>query len=170
MAYRTMRRAALQSRLDEQQRTQAARIYSAIGLPMPDNDSTKSEPITRSHNGSEIISTFLPTPKGPKLNTVHGPLANKEGLMMDAPVVGFPVVGAGQRARRAAGQAERMQVDEERNKHKQKDDVRVDERPYFYPRRTYRDSAIRKQRKQKQIRAAEESKRLAHLQMDIELK
>lgn len=166
MAYRTMRRATLQPRLDAQQREQASKVYEAIGLPMPpapedqqDQDAIQPELLTRSHNGSEIVTTFVPTPKLPTLNAVHGPLANKSGMQVDIPVVGFPIVGAGTMARSMSGESDNrkgrrqgsrkssiQEMEDERKKKREEVDVASERIPYFYPRRDWKASAIKKRR------------------------
>lgn len=142
MAYRAMRRVVLQPRSDAKLQEQASKVYSAIGLPMPMDGSSKGNMRKPHHGGSEIVTTFTPTPKGPTLNAVHGPLVNKNGMFIEGQVVGFPAIGSGARARTSSGVPDRSE---------QKMDVSDDEyiqanTPYFYPRRYGKRRGIRKQR------------------------
>lgn len=136
-----MRRKVLQPQLDAALREQAAKVYSAIGLEMPPERKPEDRMRSRSHGGFEIISTFFPTAKGPKLNVIHGPLVDKEGMHIPKDVIGLPIVGAALRARAAMERPvrqKRMEVDDEEYN-----------RPSFYPRRDRKSGCIRKKRKTK---------------------
>lgn len=153
MAYKAMRRSVLETKHDAELREQAAKVYKAVGLPMPTERAESARMPARSHGGSELVSTFTPTPKGPKLNVVHGPNAVDDAAMyIPREVVGFPIVGAGARARMRAEMPVRQKVKEM--------DVdagefeKIEERPYFYPRRARKSGGIRKgRRKNKGLRA-----------------
>lgn len=142
MAYRAMRRVVLQPRSDAKLQEQASKVYNAIGLPMPIDRDSSGNPRLPHHGGSEIVTTFTPTPKGPKLNAVHGPLSEKKDIVEKSSVVGFPLSGSGTLARTSSGVSDRSD---------QKMDI-VDEEyiqantPYFYPRRYGKRSGIRKNR------------------------
>lgn len=171
MAYRTMRRAALKSRLDEQQRKQASKVYDAIGLSMPpstrdSSDDIQPELLTRSHNGSDIVSTFVPTPKGPSLNAVHGPLAQRRGMVVEAPLVGFPIVGAGVRAKHSMDVDSRKRREEQGN---EDDDDEEEEVPNFYHRKDYKRSALKRKKHIELAKKAMEKKKLNKLKERIEM-
>lgn len=139
MAYKAMRRSVMEPKHDAKLRAQASTVYSAIGLPMPEERAESERMTPRTHGGGELVSTFAPTPKGPTLNVVHGPKAAQDAcLRLTAPVVGFPIVGAGARARMRAEipRKNSMEVDEEYEA--------LQERPYFYPTRARKSGAIRK--------------------------
>lgn len=142
MANRAMRRSVLEPKLDAKIREQAAKVYKAIGLPMPPERKEEHKFKPRMYGGSEVVSTFTPTPELPVLNTVHGPLANKKGLTLEGEVVSFPYVGAGERARTlsaaSARRGQKMEVDD--------DEYEQANTPYFYPRRDRKKSGIRKKR------------------------
>lgn len=169
LAHRAMRRAVMQPKFDAQLRKQATKVYSAIGLPMPTDQSANAAPMrARSHGGSELVSTFTPTPKAPTLNAVHGPLANRRGMQVEGEVVGFPIVGAGQRARtmsvpsKTRASSQRMDVDGH--------DVADDEydranAPYFYNRKYKFERNIRKRRRQPKLLSSHVQKGIT---MDID--
>lgn len=139
MAYKAMRRAVMEPHHDAKLREQAGKVYDAIGLPMPEERSESAKFKPRFHGGSELVSTFAPTPKGPKLNAVHGPLARDAGMQIPEQVVGFPIVGAAERARKSSGRRASMDVDEE-------EDMQANT-PYFYPRRSKKSGPIQKKRR-----------------------
>lgn len=145
MANKAMRRAVMEPKLDAQLREQASKVYKAIGLEMPPERPEEAKFRQRSHGGSEVVPTFTPTPEGPKLNAVHGPLAKRQGMVMEADVVGFPVVGAGQRARsiRARDSTSRMDI--------QDDEYTQANTPYFYPRREKKRGGVRKRRRAQKL-------------------
>lgn len=141
MAYKAMRRAVMQPKHDAELRETATKVYRAIGLDLPDERKSADYMKPRMHGGSELVSTFMPTPKGPKLNVVHGPNAVDESMMrLPREVVGLPIVGAGAWARMRAEtpvpQKNKMDVDREFDE--------VDTRPYFYPRRARKSGGILK--------------------------
>lgn len=144
MAYKAMRRSVMEPHLDAKLREQAKKVYEAIGINMPEERSESEKMPARCHGGGELISTFVPTPKGPKLNVVHGPRARQnEDMFLPEEIIGFPIVGAGARARRLSGKAvpqkpRKMDVDD--------DTEDLDETPYFYPRRNRKSGSIRKKR------------------------
>lgn len=143
MAYKAMRRSVMEPKLDAKLRAQASKVYSAIGLRLPEERTESQRMAPRFHGGSELVSTFTPTPKGPKLNVVHGPKAlDNDKLRLQAEVIGFPIVGAGARARMRAETPVRpkrsaMEIEDEEYD-------AVADTPYFYPRRARKSGAIRK--------------------------
>lgn len=147
MAYKAMRRAVMEPKHDEQLREQAAKVYKAIGLPLPGERKEEEKMKPRKHGGFELVSTFTATPELPKLNVVHGPLAKKnEKLELPRDVVGFPIVGAGAKARMRAEvpvpqKRSEMELDEEYEE--------VVNTPYFYPRRSRKSGSIQKKRRNK---------------------
>lgn len=150
MAYKAMRRAVMEPKHDAKLREKAEKIYSAIGIPMPGERSEEQQMKPRMHGGSELVSTFMPTPKGPKLNVVHGPNAVDDSLMrLPKQIIGFPIVGAGARARMRAEMpvkqkvVKAMEVDGD-------DFEGVDAKPYFYPRRARKSGGIKKGSKRKE--------------------
>lgn len=158
MAYKAMRRAVLETKHDADLREQASKVYKAIGLQMPEERPESAKMPSRTHGGSELVSTFTPTPKGPKLNVVHGPNAVDESAMrLPKQVVGLPIVGAGARARMRAERpvpqkAKQMDVDAG-------DFEKAEETPYFYPRRARKSGGIRKGKQKKVLNIAKQSKR-----------
>lgn len=143
MAYKAMRRRVMEPEQDARLRAQAAKVYSAIGLPLPGERKEEDAMRERSHGGSVLVTTFHPTDPGPKLNTVHGPLAAVDPLLTAAmPVVGLPIVGAALEARmlsdhpRGAEGGDGMDVGTETT-----GDGRLGDRPYFYPRRAKKGSS-----------------------------
>ena len=146
MAYKAMRRSVMEPHLDAKLREQAKKVYDAIGLEMPEERSESEKMPARNHGGGELVSTFVPTPKGPKLNVVHGPRARQnEDMFLPEEIIGFPIVGAGARARRLSGKAvsqkpRKMDVDDGN------DIENMNETPYFYPRRDRKSGSIRKRR------------------------
>lgn len=165
MAHRAMRRRILQPKLDEKLREQAGKVYGAIGLPLPP-PTESAQPYTRSHNGSEIVSTFVPTPKGPELNKVHGPLANRSDVNEGAELVGFPIVGAGMRAKRMSAVAQRVEEDERVIGMDTEGDGDLDpNEPYFYPRHDLKKFVKKRRRGKKNT--AKEALRMA-AQMEVE--
>lgn len=144
MAYKAMRRAVMEPKHDAKLREQADKVYKAIGLPLPEERTKEQKMTPRFHGGLELVSTFVPTPKGPVLNVVHGPLAQMDELLrLPKQVVGFPIVGAGARARMKA----EMPVPQKRmDMSMDDDDEQPANTPYFYPRRSRKSGSIRKKR------------------------
>lgn len=141
MAYKAMRRSVLEEKHDAELREQAARVYKAVGLELPPERSPAARMQPRMHGGTELVSTFVPTPKGPVLNVVHGPTAvDKTKMSIPKEVIGLPIVGAGARARVRSGSGKRaMDVEGE---------FEEAERPFLYPRREKkRGGGIRKKRR-----------------------
>jgi hypothetical protein len=152
MAYKAMRRRVLEPANDTRLRVQAGKVYSAVGLPLPPERTPKDAMPERAHGGGIIMTTFFPTEPGPKLNCVHGPLANQDPLLQaHAPVIGLPIVGAGMSARLRSEtpvHAERpsahgMDVCDAGSlaTHRVTGRSLGEERPYFYPRRAKRSSS-----------------------------
>lgn len=150
MAYRAMRRRVLEPAHDARLRTQAGKVYGAIGLALPGPRDAADGMRERSHGGSVLVTTFHPTEAGPKLNVVHGPLAGRDVLLDgEAPVVGLPVVGAGLEARmraehpqeEGAGGVERMEVGKGAAG---EEEEKAEERPYFYPRRAKKGAVAKR--------------------------
>lgn len=129
MAYKAMRRSVMQPKFDAQLREQAGKVYKAIGLPMPEERKESEQMAPRTHGGSEIVTTFTPTPEGPVLNVVHGPNAQSSRLRLKPDVIGFPLDQAGAQARMRAElpHSTLMQLDDEYELYQN--------RPYFYNRR-----------------------------------
>lgn len=133
MAYKAMRRQVLEPDRDEKLRAQAATIYSVIGLPLPDERSEGEGMRARSHGGAELVTTFHPTEEGPKLNVVHGPLAGADDkLRAPLPVIGLPTIGAGLEAKM---RSDHVQEDEGEGMEVVEKAGKVEEKPYFYPKR-----------------------------------
>lgn len=165
MAYKAMRRAIMQPKLDAELCEQAGRVYKAIGLPMPDSNSDEFR--TRRHGGSEIVTTFVPTPKGPALNAVHGPLANKRATSVERPSVGFPIAGSAKRARALASGSGRK--DKEMDADRLHDGSSAPGVPYFYPRRDWKRRAIHKQRREGKLKEAKRKKDFLNaVRMEVE--
>eukprot|EP00171_Calliarthron_tuberculosum_P011251 IDg11251t1 len=100
MAYKAMRRQAMEKKLDERQRKLAAKTYDAVGLPMPAERPVEARMPSRTHNGCVLVTTFVPTAPPPKRNIVHGPLARDSSKdIIPVPIIGFPIPGAGAVAR-----------------------------------------------------------------------
>lgn len=138
MAYKAMRRQAMEKKFDENLRKKASKTYNAVGLPMPPERPTEARMPSRTHNGCVLVTTFVPTAPAPKRNIVHGPLARDSSKdNVPVPIIGFPIPGAGAVARM---EAETMgeEDDDER--------VKYVKRPYFYPRRRKSKDNIRKNR------------------------
>jgi hypothetical protein len=151
MAYKAMRRRVMEPANDTRLWTQAGKVYSAVGLPLPPERTPEDAMPERAHGGGVIMTSFFPTEPGPKLNCVHGPLANQDPLLqVNAPVIGLPIVGAGMSAR----------LRSETPVHSERSSTHVmdvgdsssltqgvtgkslaEERPYFYPRRTRHSSS-----------------------------
>ncbi|KAI0561326.1 hypothetical protein FGB62_87g049 [Gracilaria domingensis] len=151
-----MRRAVMEPIHDAKLREQAEKVYKAIGLPLPEERTEEQKMRPRSHGGFELISTFVPTPEAPKLNAVHGPLANQDSHMtLKKDVIGFPMPGAGMEARMRAetqvGRKNAMQVEDDEYE-------QVADRPYFYPRRERRGGGIKKKRLERKVRNKSKSK------------
>lgn len=139
MAYKAMRRQALEKKTDEALRKTASKVYGAVGLPMPAERTEAQRMPSRTHNGCVLVTTFVPTPEPVKLNVVHGPLAADAALQkIPVPVIGLPQVGAGSDAR--------MQAEMPKEGREKVERVKFEERPYFYPRRRKTKDAIRKRR------------------------
>lgn len=160
MAYKAMRRAVMQPKHDAELRETAAKVYGAIGLELPEERKSEDFMKPRMHGGSELVSTFMPTPKAPTLNVVHGPNAVDDSMMrLPREVVGLPIVGAGARARMKAEmpvpQKRKMEVDGEFEE--------VDTIPYFYPRRARKSGGILKRaaRKARSSKAGRKPKQVA---------
>lgn len=155
MAYKAMRRRVMEPGHDARLREQAAKVYGAIGLPLPEERTEAETMREHSHGGSVLVTTFLPTEKGPKLNVVHGPLANQDPLMAaSAPVVGLPIVGAGLEARmRSDHPSEPTDEDRERMdvgalvSKSDLDKSGIDGKPYFYPRRAKKGAIAKRKSK-----------------------
>lgn len=132
MAYKAMRRQVMERNMDEKLRQQAARTYAAIGLPLPPERTESQRMPNRTHNGSILVSTFVPTPKGPKLNLVHGPLAESDEATKVAPreIALAPVV--------TVERVEKMDSEEP---------VAFTERPYYYGSRRLRTGLTIKKRR-----------------------
>lgn len=162
MAYKAMRRSVMEPRQDAQLREQAAKVYKAIGLPLPEERTSEERMKPRTHGGGELVSTFIPTAKGPKLNVVHGPNAVDDSMMkLTKDVIGFPIVGAGARARMRA----EMPVPQKKVKAMDVDGEEfedVDAKPYFYPRRARKSGGIKKgsKRREKSLKAAKKPKKM----------
>lgn len=160
MAYKAMRRQVMEPGNDARLRAQAAKVYNAIGRSLPDERAPENEMPSRSHGGSVVVTTFHPTEPGPKLNVVHGPLANNDPLLANAtPVVGLPIVGAGLEARMRSDHPEESHPGGEETEamdvggaKRDTDAAGPEEKPYFYPRRSKRGAAIVKKRSRKQTR------------------
>lgn len=157
MAYKAMRRKVMQEKHDKQLRETAAKVYKVIGLELPPEEQVEQmEP--RMHGGCELVTTFTPTPKGPKLNVVHGPNAVDNDMMyLPREVVGAPLLGAGFRAKVAAelGEEAGMEVDAEFDG--------VEARPYFYPRREKKKGGgiKKKRRKAKGLKGSRKGRKVA---------
>ncbi|CAN8066391.1 unnamed protein product [Agarophyton chilense] len=154
-AYKAMRRAVMEPIHDAKLRDQAEQVYDAIGLSLPEQRTEEQKMRSRSHGGFELVSTFVPTPEAPKVNVVHGPLANTDARMrLKKNVVGFPIPGAAADARRRSkapvATTSAMQVDEEYEQ--------VADRPYFYPRRERRGGGIKKRRRERKARNKSKTK------------
>lgn len=146
---------------DARLRMQADKVYSAIGMQLPGERKEEDAMRERSHGGAALLTNFHPTESGPKLNVVHGPLAQSDPLLsMQKPVVGLPVVGAGLKARLMSDNPETMYPDADIpemdtiddsiygiSNLKRSEQTREveEEQPYFYPRRTKRYGGVRKQ-------------------------
>lgn len=156
MAYKAMRRAVMEPIFDAKLREQAGKVYKAIGIDLPEERSEEHKMRPRSHGGSELVSTFVPTPDAPELNVVHGPLAYKNDMMaLTKEVIGFPMPGASARARM------RAERPSERRRAMDMDDEEYDEiteRPYFYPRRDRQGVGIKKKRRERKQRVKKKSK------------
>lgn len=127
--------------LDTKARAQAEKVYRAIGMRMPEERRDEDGMRERRHGGGAVVTTFHPTELGPKLNVVHGPLAQSDPLLfMESPVVGLPVVGAGLKARMMSDHPDKSEVDlatmDEQILETAQDRSTFEESPYFYPRRT----------------------------------
>lgn len=150
MAHRAMRRAVMEPKLDEKLREQASKVYKAIGLEMPPERPEEAKFRPRSYGGSEVVSTFTPTPESIKLNSVHGPLANRQTMAVEVDIIGPPVSGAGKRARinsgRKHGFSSRMDIDDE--------EYTQANTPYFYPRRRKDKGGVRKRRRETKLKAS----------------
>lgn len=149
MAYKAMRRAVMEPKHDAQLREKAGKVYKAIGIPLPEERTAEERMQPRMHGGGELVSTFMLTPKGPNLNVVHGPNAVDDAMMrLPKDVIGFPIVGAGARARMRAEhpvpQKKRMAMEVEGEEFEG-----VDAKPYFYPRRARKSGGIKKGSKRK---------------------
>ncbi len=118
MAYKAMRRQVMQKKHDEALRKLAAKNYAKADLPLPPERAAEDAMPSRTHNGCVLVSTFVPTPKGPKLNIVHGPLAEKDDEP-DAPMLQLA----------PPGRQEHTRMDEEH------EPICYSKQPYFYPRR-----------------------------------
>lgn len=149
MAHRAMRRAVMEPKLDQKLRERASKVYKAIGLEMPPERPEEAKFRPRSYGGSEVVSTFTPTPDSLKLNSVHGPLANRRSTSIEVDVIGLPIAGAGKKARansgRKGGFSSRMDVDDE--------EYTQANTPYFYPRRRKEKGGIRKRRRESKLKA-----------------
>lgn len=149
MAYKAMRRAVMEPKHDAQLREKAAKVYEAIGLPLPEERTAEERMKPRMHGGSELVSTFVLTAKGPKLNVVHGPNAADDPLMrIPKGIIGFPLVGAGARAKMRA----ELPVPQKRVRAMDVDGdefEQVEATPYFYPRRARKSGGIKKGSKRK---------------------
>lgn len=158
MAYKAMRRQVMEQDNDARLRTQAAKVYGAIGRPLPEERAPENAMPSRSHGGSVVVTTFHPTEPGPKLNVVHGPLANKDPLLAnETPVVGLPIVGAGLEARmRSDHPADNDSLGETGAGNDAMQSVAAnavpEEKPYFYPKRSKRGTAGIKKRSRRQSR------------------
>lgn len=119
MAYKAMRRQSLQPKEDIKLRKVAAKNYRLAHLPLPSERAKEQRMAPRTHNGMELVTLFTPTPVGPKLNLVHGPLAGKEEDKDDD----IPLIGIA----RPTLLPEKMDAEEKR--------ADYNDRPYFYPRR-----------------------------------
>jgi hypothetical protein len=147
MAYKAMRRRVMEPEHDARLREQSAKVYQAIGLPLPEERAEVDVMRERSHGGSVLVTTFHPTEKGPKLNVVHGPLANRDPLLLAAaPVVGLPIVGAGLEARMRSD----LPADPAEDDAEVMDDGALASpadgygymgKPFFYPRRAKKNSS-----------------------------
>lgn len=138
MAYKAMRRAVMEPKHDAELRETAGKVYRAIGLELPE-ERKENTMQPRAHGGSELVSTFVPTPKGPKLNVVHGPNAVDNSMMqLPREVIGLPIVGAGAWARTRAEMPASPDVDMDIDKEFEE----VDTKPYFYPRRVKKRGGI----------------------------
>lgn len=149
MAHRSMRRAVLASSFEKRLRTQASKVYKAIGMEMPAEQTESDWPAPRTYSGCELVSTFTPSPKPPRLNTVHGPLVHKSNLRLERQVVGFPIVGAAERARLQAGlpSARRKCMEIEDDEYVQANT------PYFYPRLYKKKGGIQKRRRAPDVKS-----------------
>jgi hypothetical protein len=155
MAYKAMRRRMMEPAHDAHLRKQAGRVYSAIGLPLPEERSAEHVMKERTHGGLTIVTTFYPTEPGPKLNVVHGPLALRDPLLQQsAPVVGLPIMGAGISARlRSDHPAEpsgpvhdtNMEVVDPVAAAAAAASDSIFDKPYFYPRRSKNGGVTKKQ-------------------------
>lgn len=137
----------MEPKLDAQLRTQAEKVYTAVGLEMPEEREEAARFAPRVHGGCVLVSTFHPTPKGPELNRVHGPLA-AEPDSLDVPIVGFPMVGAGAEARMRAEIPAKiarraMEVEGESDAGFEDPENKL----YFYPKRMKKGGAIGKSSK-----------------------
>lgn len=130
MAYKAMRRQVMQKKHDEALRKLASTNYVKADLPLPPERTTEEAMPSRTHNGCVLVSTFVPTPAGPKLNIVHGPLAEKKDEP-DAPMLQLA----------PPTRHERKRMDEE------SEPIAYSKQPYFYPRRRKGRDAIQKTRK-----------------------
>lgn len=139
MAYKAMRRQAMEKKTDAALRKTAAKVYSAVGLPLPPERTVEQRMPSRTHDGAVLVTTFVPTPEPVKLNVVHGPLAEDAAVQkIPVPVIGLPQVGAGADAR--------MEAEMPAEGREKVEKVAFEERPYFYPRRRKTRDAIRKRR------------------------
>ena len=118
MAYKAMRRQVMQKKHDEALRKLAATNYAKADLPLPPERNPENAMKPRMHNGCLLVSTFVPTPEGPKLNVVHGPLAKKNDEP-DAPMLQLAPPRT----------AERAPMEEEH------EPIAYSQQPYFYSRR-----------------------------------
>lgn len=148
MAHRAMRRAVMEPKLDRKLRERASKVYKAIGLELPPERPEEAKFRTRSYGGSEVVTTFTPTPESLKLNSVHGPLADRQSTTVEADMIGLPVAGAGKQARvnsgRKGGFSSRMDIDDE--------EYTQANTPYFYPRRRKEKGGVRKRRRQSKLK------------------
>jgi hypothetical protein len=155
MAYKAMRRRVMEPANDKLLRRQAERVYSAVGLTMPEERSNKDVMKERTHGGLTIVTNFHPTESGPKLNVVHGPLAQVDPLLqLAAPVIGLPMVGAGLTAHlksdhpKVPSAVEKGAIMEVAGPAYSSSALAGDsifDKPYFYPRRTKNGGVTKRQ-------------------------
>lgn len=156
MAHRSMRRQVMESKFDSELREKAGKVYKAIGMELPPERAHEQKMVSRSHGGFELVSTFVPTPEAPKLNVVHGPLANKGMMRLPKDVVGFPIIGSATRARKMAHRTisqKSMDLDGD-------DAEELANTPYFYPRRARKSGSITKRRRERPQRRTSKSRPL----------
>uniref|UniRef100_A0A7S1XDI5 Uncharacterized protein n=1 Tax=Compsopogon caeruleus TaxID=31354 RepID=A0A7S1XDI5_9RHOD len=75
-AFRAQRRRIMAPVIAAKDMRRARRLHAAAGFTQSRLVVEEASPPM--HGGTEVVSNFVPTPRGPSLNVVHGPLAGRK--------------------------------------------------------------------------------------------